>query len=101
MSNKKTVEKTLAETIYKGSYNFLTDLEMSPSVEFSIAIENNRKVFKQLSGYNSQKTFAEMSVIVKDEVSFAKIVLLKTDKAKENFKHLLAVAKRVFEPKLI
>ena len=97
---KTKAPPTIGQTIYKGSYNYLTDLQTESQVEFSIEISNNKKVFKQLSGYNTQRQFATITASKVDEILTAKIVLLKDERSKKNFLYFVNIAKKVFEPSI-
>ena len=93
---KVTPETTVGQSIYKGSYNFLTDLEMDKTVTFDTDGINNRKVYKQLVGFNNAKPFAIVTLTKKDDINYVTLKLLTTEPAKVNFNYYLKIAKTVY-----
>ena len=101
MVTKTKTQKTVAEIIYKGSYNVLCELSTTNKMELNVDITNNKKVMLQLSMFNSQKLFCKIDKSVKDETNFALFTLLTTPESKTNFARFLSIAKKVFEPKMV
>ena len=92
---------TIFSVMFKGSYNFLTDLELTPKVSFSLEVENNRKVFKQLSMFNTKRPFGTFTTDLVDEKTIAKILLKPDVESKKNFQSFLNIAKKKFEPAML
>ena len=98
VTTKKTV-LTVAQTIYKGSYNLLCKLESEKKITVGSEGTNIEKVLLQLEMFNKQKPFCKLT---SDEIKKESTISLLTDEtAKKNFTHLLNIAKEVYQPKLV
>ena len=94
---KKQEKRTIADILYKGSYNVLSAMEKEKTVvqDFSL---NNRKVKQQMQNFNIQKPFCTITDNTTDEtIEYTKLT---TETGKANFQKLLSIAKKVFEPAL-
>lgn len=99
MAKTKTKkEVTLAEIIYKGTYNILVEMETTKKLSIPFGHRDIDKVKRQMESFNRQKPFMKVTTNEADEVFiFEK---LDNEQGKANFAHLLGVAKKVFEPTL-
>ena len=99
MGKKTEARKlTIADIIYKGSYNCLKDLSANKKAVLSTSGVNSSKVIQQLTTFNASKPFVKITFdSVAESTTFE---LLPSAEAKGNFERLFKIAKSVFEPSL-
>ena len=98
MARDKSKKLTVADILYKGSYNVLIELDSAKKAVVSTVGVNIVKVVSQLDSFNSKKPFYKKTVDAVAET--VEITLLTTEPAKATFARLLKIAKSVFEPAL-
>ena len=99
MGTKTKSEVTIADIIYKGTYNILVEMETTKKVEIPFGYRDIGKIKTQMEIFNKQKLFMKISADETKEVyTFEK---LGDETGKANFARLLGIAKKVFEPKLV